>query len=115
NRAAPYSVDSTVKALVPITTLPAYPSEDAVLAGVTAEMMKLLFPTEIAFIQQKLEEEEEYRIVSGANVRSDIVAGESLGRQVASVFVARAKSDHAGAAGGSPQLWSSLASNTSAL
>jgi len=112
-RAAPYNVDSTVKALVPKTILPAYPSEDAVLAGVTAEMMKLLFPTEIAFIQQKLEEEESYRILSGANVRSDIVAGEALGRQVAAVFVARAKSDHAGTAGGSPQLWSNLASNAS--
>ncbi|MGH2564658.1 MAG: phosphatase PAP2 family protein, partial [Ginsengibacter sp.] len=114
NRAAPYSVDSTIKALVPKTILPAYPSEDAVVAGVTAEMMKLLFPTEIAFIQQKLEEEEEYRILSGANVRSDIVAGEALGRQVAAVFVARAKTDHAGAAIGNPQLWSNLATNTSA-
>ncbi len=114
NRSASYTVDSSIKALVPKTVLPAYPSEDAVVAGVTAEMMKLLFPTEIAFIQQKLEEEEEYRLISGANVRSDIVAGEALGRQVAAVFVARAKSDHAGTAGGSPQLWSSLAANISA-
>jgi len=56
NRSAPYTVDSSIKALVPKTVLPAYPSEDAVVAGVTVEMMKLLFPTEIAFIQQKLEE-----------------------------------------------------------
>lgn len=114
NRSAPYAVDSSVKALVPKTVLPAYPSEDAVVAGVTAEMMKLLFPTEIAFIQQKLEEEEEYRILSGANVRSDIVAGEALGRQVAGVFVARAKTDHAGAAIGNPQIWSNLAATASA-
>lgn len=114
NRAAPYAVDSTVRALVPKTVLPAYPSEDAVLAGVTAEMMKLLFPTEIAFIQQKLEEEEQYRIISGGNVRSDIVAGEALGRQVAGVFIARAKTDRAGAAAGSPQVWSNLAANISA-
>ena len=114
NRAAPYSVDSTIKALVPKTVLPAYPSEDAVLAGVTADVMKLLFPTEIDFIQQKLEEEEEYRIVSGANVRSDIVAGETLGRQVAAVFVARAKSDHAGAAIGNAQEWSALAATAAA-
>lgn len=63
NRSAPYVVDATIQALVPKTTLPSYPSEDAVLAGVTAEMMKLLFPGEIAFIQQKLEEEETYRIL----------------------------------------------------
>jgi hypothetical protein len=114
NRSAPYSVDSSVKALVPKSTLPSYPSEDAVLAGVTAEMMKLLFPTEVAFVQQKLEEEEQYRILSGANVRSDIVAGEALGRQVAAVFVARAKADHAGAAVGNAQIWSNLAANTTA-
>ncbi len=114
NRAAPYMVDSSVKALVPKTVLPSYPSEDAVVAGVTAEMMKLLFPTEIAFIQQKLEEEEEYRIISGANVRSDIIAGEALGRQVAAVFVARAKTDHAGAAVGSPQIWNNFVTTTSA-
>ncbi|MEO6188335.1 MAG: phosphatase PAP2 family protein, partial [Ginsengibacter sp.] len=115
NRAPPYKVDATVKGLIPESTLPSYPSEDAVIAGVTAEMMKLLFPTEIAFIQEKLQEEEEYRILSGANVRSDIVAGESLGRQVAGVFVARAKTDHAGAAVGSPQLWDFLATSTTSL
>src|ERR1017187_2197317 len=114
NRTAPYNVDSTIKDLVPKTALPSYPSEDAVLAGVTADVLKLLFPTEIDFIQQKLEEEEEYRIVSGANVRSDIVAGEALGRQVAAVFVARAKSDHAGAAVGNPEEGSNLAATTSA-
>ncbi len=114
NRVAPYMVDSSVNALVPKTMLPSYPSEDAVVAGVTAEMMKLLFPTEIDFIQQKLEEEEEYRIVSGANVRSDIIAGEALGRQVAAVFVARAKTDHAGAAVGSPQIWNNFVTTTTA-
>lgn len=114
NRAAPYMADSSIKALVPKTVLPSYPSEDAVVAGVTAEMMKLLFPTEIDFIQQKLEEEEQYRIISGANVRSDIVAGEALGRQVAAVFVARAKTDHAGAAVGSPQIWSNFVTTTAA-
>ncbi len=45
NRAAPYNVDSTVAAkFINKTDLPSYPSEAAVLAGVTAEMMKLLFP-----------------------------------------------------------------------
>ncbi len=54
-RPAPYKVDSSVLAKVTPTDLPSYPSEAAVLAGVTAEMMKLLFPTEIGNIQQKLE------------------------------------------------------------
>ena len=108
NRAAPYSVDSTVKAFVPKTTLPSYPSEAAVLAGVTAEMMKLLFPDEIGNIQQKLEEHELATIASGAATRSDISAGEALGRQVAQLFIARARADNAGKAVGTPADWANL-------
>lgn len=114
NRAAPYNVDATVTAMIPKNTLPSYPSEDAVVAGVTAEMMKLLFPTEISYIQQKLDEAEEYRILAGANVRSDIVAGENLGRQVAQLFTARAKTDKAGAAVGTPAIWANFVTTTTA-
>jgi ketol-acid reductoisomerase len=42
---------------VPKSSLPSYPSEDGVLAGVTVELLKLLFPTEIAYINGKAEEE----------------------------------------------------------
>src|SRR5687767_2159212 len=42
NRAAPYSVDATVNALIQKSDLPSYPSEDAVIAGVSVEMMKLM-------------------------------------------------------------------------
>ncbi|HTE24529.1 phosphatase PAP2 family protein, partial [Flavitalea sp.] len=47
NRAAPYKVDNTIKSLVTQTDLPSYPSEDAVIAGVALEMMKLLFPGDL--------------------------------------------------------------------
>jgi len=105
NRAAPYSVDSTVKVLVQKSTLPSYPSEDAVVAGVCVEMMKLLFPGEQEFIQQKAEEHKRSRIIAGANVRSDIEAGEALGKAVAQKFVTRARGDRAGVAGGNATIW----------
>ena len=107
NRVAPYKADSMVlsKLMVPQSDLPSYPSEDAVVAGVTAEMMKLLFPTEIAFIEQKAAEAEQARLMSGANVRSDIVAGEALGRSVAQAFISRARTDGAGRAGGAAVDW----------
>jgi hypothetical protein len=114
NRAAPYNVDSSIVAKVPKTTLPSYPSEAAVLAGVTAEMMKLLFPDEIANIQQKLQEAELAAIQSGAATRSDITAGEALGRQVAQLFTARAKTDKAGAAVGNPTIWAGLVTQAQA-
>ena len=108
HRAAPYTVDSSVNALVPKTTLAAYPSEDAVVAGASIEVMKLLFPTELAFIQQKAEQQELARIMSGANARSDIEAGEALGRLVGQKFAARGRTDKAGAAIGNPAVWKGL-------
>lgn len=108
NRAAPYKTDATIQAKLQQTDLPSYPSESAVLAGVTAEMMKLLFPGEIAYIQQKLEEQELSSIMAGANTRDDIEAGEALGRLVAQKFTARARTDKAGAAIGTPTDWAQI-------
>ena len=111
NRAAPYVNDAGVKALIPKSTLPSYPSEDAVVAGATVEIMKLLFPTDIAYIEQKAAEEMQYRIMAGANVRGELTAGQSLGVQVADVFAARARNDRAGKAVGTPAEWLSLQNN----
>ncbi len=111
-RPAPYKTDATIKPMLTQTDLPSYPSEAAVLAGVTAEMMKLLFPGEIANIQQKLEEAELAAIASGSATRSDIEAGEALGRQVAQKFTARARTDKAGAAVGTPADWAAFESST---
>ena len=114
NRAAPFTVDATLPVLIPKSTLPSYPSEDAVLAGVTVELLKLLFPTEIAYIQEKAEEQKLYRIISGANVRSDVDAGIILGRKIAGKFIARAASDGTGAAIGNQALWTQLETQTAA-
>ncbi len=114
NRAAPFTVDATLPVLIPKSTLPSYPSEDAVLAGVTVELLKLLFPTEIAYIQEKAEEQKLYRIISGANVRSDVDAGIILGRKIAGKFISRAASDGTGAAIGNQALWTQLESQTAA-
>lgn len=113
-RPAPYKVDSSVKTFVTKTDLPSYPSEAAVLAGVTAEMMKLLFPGEIGSIQQRLEEQELAAIMSGAATRSDITAGEALGRQVAQLFTARGRADNAGKAGGTQADWNNFVTVTEA-
>jgi PAP2 superfamily len=105
NRPAPYVVDATINPLVPKTDLPSYPSEDAVVEGATVELLKLLFPGDQEFVQLKAEEEKHARLVAGANVRSDLDAGETLGRQVAQKFVTRARGDRAGAAIGTPAIW----------
>jgi hypothetical protein len=101
--------------LIPKSTLPSYPSEDGVLAGVTVELLKLLFPTEIAYIQEKADEQKLYRIISGANVRSDVEAGVLLGRKIAAKFISRAAADGAGAAIGDQAYWTSLETKTTSL
>jgi hypothetical protein len=114
NRKAPYNVDSSVNVLIPKSSLPSYPSEDAVVEGAAVETLKLLFPGDQDYIQQKAEEHKRSRIIAGANVRSDIEAGEALGRAVAQKFVARARGDRAGAAIGNQAQWTQMETDATA-
>jgi hypothetical protein len=109
NRRAPYQVDNSIQSLMPATTVPAYPSEDAVVSGVTAELLKLLFPTAVEQITLKAGEQRQAALLSGRASASDIAAGLALGQAVAAVFVARAGADGMRTAGGSPALWQALA------
>ncbi|MDB5025144.1 MAG: phosphatase family protein [Mucilaginibacter sp.] len=114
NRTAPYKNDAAIQALIPKSDLPSYPSEDAVVSGAAVEMMKLLFPTEIDYIEQKAAEQKTYRIMAGGNVRGELDAGELLGKQVADVFTARARTDRAGKAIGTAAYWALLQTQTAA-
>ena len=111
NRAAPYHANGGITPMLPTSDLASYPSEDAVIAGVAVEMLKLLFPGDQDFIQQKAEEHKRSRIIAGMNVRSDIEAGEALGKSVAQKFAARARTDRAGAAVGNQAGWTKLEQN----
>lgn len=114
DRPAPYKIDSSINALIPKSDLPSYPSEDGAVIGATVELMKLLFPADLAYIEQKVDENRLYRIIAGANVRSEIEAGEALGKAVAQKFTARARTDRAGAAIGTSVLWTQLETQTAA-
>ena len=108
NRPAPYKNDESIKVLLPTSDLPSYPSEDAVVAGAAVEMLKLMFPGEQDFIQQKVDEHMRARLIAGMNVRSDLEAGLALGRAVAQKFVTRARGDRAGASAGNAAYWKQL-------
>lgn len=108
NRVAPYVVDSSIQTLLPKSSLASYPSEDAVVLGASVEILKLLFPGDQDFINQKAEEHRRARMIAGANVRSDLEAGEALGKLVAGKFIARARTDRAGAAVGTATVWQGL-------
>jgi hypothetical protein len=114
NRPSPARVDSGIRALMPVTDLPAYPSEDATVSGVCTELLRLLFPAAIEEITRRAGEQREAALLSGRSSSSDIAAGLALGRAVAAVFVARAGSDGMGAAAGNPAQWAALAAATQA-
>jgi len=109
NRPSPANVDNGVSALMPVSDLPAYPSEDAVLSGVAVDMLKVLFPAALEEITLKAAEQRNAALWSGKASASDIAAGLALGKSVATVFLARASTDGLRTAGGSPALWQSLA------
>jgi hypothetical protein len=108
NRPAPYTVDASLKVLVPKNTLPAYPSEDGLVMGAAVEILSMMFPGDQDYIRQKAAEHKRARLLTGANVRSDIEAGEALGKAVAGKFIARARVDRAGASAGTPADWKKL-------
>lgn len=114
NRPAPYVVDNGVQALIPKSTLPAYPSEDAVLSGVTAELLKSLFPAAVQEITLKAGDQRNAALWSGKAVPSDISAGLALGKSVAALFTARAAGDGMKNAVGTPYQWSQFAQTTAA-
>ena len=109
NRLSPAKNDNAVHALIPVTDLPSYPSEDAVLSGVTVEMLKSLFPAAVEEITLRAAEQRNAALWSGKATASDIAAGLALGKSVAAVFLARAAADGMRSAGGSPAIWKSMA------
>ena len=114
SRPAPSRVDSGVQTLRPALELPAYPSEDAVLSGVTTAMLQLLFPTGAEAVSQKAAEQRQAALLSGRAAASDIAAGLALGQAVANIVIARARADGMGAAGGNAAIWQSMADQAAA-
>ena len=109
NRAAPFKNDTKIKALMPDTQVPSYPSEDAVEAAVNQAMLKLLFPTSAVEIDALAAQQQQAAQLAGRATASDIAAGAAIGQAVAAVLTARAATDGFKAAGGNATIWAQLA------
>jgi len=106
-RKAPYAFDSSINPLVYKSELSSYPSEDAVVASVALEMLTLLFPGEVPYLTDLANEQKNTRLWAGANVRSDIAAGEALAKLVVAKIKIRAK-DGMAFANGNPTIHDSI-------
>jgi len=93
NRSSPHDVDPSIQPAVQTTSDPAYPSDHAVVAGASAAVLSYLYPNETAWLAKQATADEESRVQAGVNFRSDITAGDSLGRAVAQNVINRAKND----------------------
>ena len=92
-RSAPSKVDATVRVALSVSSIPTYPSEDAVVAAASYTVLKAMFPGEVPFLDAKLTEHQNSRLWAGMNVQSDLTAGVDLGTQVAAKVMARSKTD----------------------
>lgn len=97
-RAAPNRADATIRVALPTSTLPAYPSEDAVVAAASVTILKAMFPGEVPYLEAKLKEHRDSRLWAGMNVESDLAAGLELGNAVAAKVMGRARTDGMGTA-----------------
>jgi hypothetical protein len=114
NRPSPSKIDTSIQALIPSNDLPAYPSEDAVLSGVSVALLKLLFPVSAGEIDARSSEQLQVAMLSGKAAASDIQAGLALGQAIAQVFITRARADGMGTAGGNAAIWQSLTDGATA-
>jgi hypothetical protein len=114
NRPSPAKVDGTITTVVRPSELPAYPSEDAVISAVSAEMLKLLFPAAVEEITRRAAEQRDAAILSGRATASDVAAGLALGKSIAALVTARAGADGMKNAVGTPTQWKGLFDATTA-
>ena len=115
NRPSPARVDAGVQQLgAPVSDLPSYPSEDAVLAGVTVAMMQTLFPAAVEEVTKRGADQREAALLAGKATSSDLAAGLALGRSVAALVLARMTTDGTGNAIGNATLWAALADSARA-
>ncbi len=96
NRPAPKFVDNSITTALDVPNIPSFPSEHSAIAAVSCEVLAFFFPAEKDYLVSLAMRHEESRIRIGANVMSDITAGDSLGKFISAKAIARAKTDNAG-------------------
>lgn len=93
NRPAPYVTDASIPYAYSKNTLPSYPSDGAVIAVVSRDILKAMFPLEHDYLNGLAEEHLNSLKWSGSNTTSDIEAGTAIATAVKTAALARASTD----------------------
>ena len=89
----PFQLDPNFKPLFTTPNHPSYPSAHSCASTAAAATLGYLFPRDAQALNALAREAGESRIWGGIHFRSDVVAGEALGRAVAQKVIDRAKRD----------------------
>jgi membrane-associated phospholipid phosphatase len=76
---------------------PSYPSAHAAVGAASAAVLSFLYPGQAEALANRAAAQQEARLVAGLHFRSDMQAGESLGRAVAAQVIDHARRDGADA------------------
>ncbi|MDP2042751.1 MAG: phosphatase PAP2 family protein [Algoriphagus sp.] len=92
-RPAPYKLDPQIKSAYEENGLNSYPSDGAVVAITSRDILSVMFPLEKEYLNKLAEEHLESLVLAGINVSSDIEAGKIIGNEVSKIALARANTD----------------------
>lgn len=93
NRPATYVTDGSLPYAYEKNNLPSYPSDGAVVAVVSRDILTAMFPLEKDYLATKANEHLNSLKWSGQNVESDITAGKLIGSDITNIALARAAND----------------------
>lgn len=93
NRPSPSQVDNSIQAAYVENNIPSYPSDGAVVAVASREILSIMFPLEKDYLNELAEEHMASLKWAGVNVDSDIAAGVEIGQAVSQLAIDRAKTD----------------------
>lgn len=97
-RAPAYTLNAGIQALLPKSALPSFPSEEAVVAQASFELLSVLFPGELPYLKSQWEIAQKIGLWSGKNVGSDLAPSLALGSAVAKQVLAHSRTDGMSAA-----------------
>ncbi|MDQ3702907.1 MAG: phosphatase PAP2 family protein, partial [Chloroflexota bacterium] len=88
----PIQLDPAITTVFPTPNNPSYPSNRATL-GMGANVLAHFFPRDAAALRAMEEQVSEAALWAGIHFRSDLVAGNAIGRAVAGIVLDRIKGD----------------------
>jgi membrane-associated phospholipid phosphatase len=87
NRILPDNTTTGVEPLLPLGNNGSYPSDHAALAAASAAALTYFFASDRIQIEQLRTEHQETRLWAGVSLRSDLTAGDQLGRAIAAQVI----------------------------